>query len=463
MISATVINIPFLSRLDTKPRGRLVALAATIEIPEGGSIFRRGDAGGDLYLVQSGSVALVDARTNPETVLEVLGPGDLVGEMGFIDGASRSADARARGAMTCLRWRHSELVETVTREPDLGLALYRALAEMTVTRGRAATSSALVGAGLGRGVVEAEPALRGLDQRVAAFEEAGRLAASGDAAGPQRLREALLDLSVWIAAEPHPAKVGSEVRHRIGGPLGRSVTGKLFLSRPNGGPLPPSLAARILGEPATGGSPERGALDRALLDLPALRGIRWRGAAVVARVADALPRGCAARGMVIRSGAAGGISGLVAAMAGDGGHLLFVGDARSSRPDAQPEDGAPGVRVQTLAADLVELAGGRLPPVARDLDFVVVDGLVDLLPLLLARTALAWAHSQLAPGGLLLATFATPSADVPFLAHVLRWPVLARKLDAVSGLLPDEGELPEAALADGGLCAGGLIALRRRK
>ena len=59
-------------------------------------LFEEGDEPGEFYLVLSGRVAIAqESDDGRESLLAVLGPGELFGEMGFLDGHNRSAQARA--------------------------------------------------------------------------------------------------------------------------------------------------------------------------------------------------------------------------------------------------------------------------------------------------------------------------------------------------------------------------------
>src|SRR6266481_5687287 len=59
-------------------------------------LFREGDVAADIYVVTAGRIAIanrsVDGR---ESLVALMGPGDLFGEMSMFDGRGRSADARA--------------------------------------------------------------------------------------------------------------------------------------------------------------------------------------------------------------------------------------------------------------------------------------------------------------------------------------------------------------------------------
>ncbi len=63
----------------------------------GDMLFREGDAPDSLYILLSGRVAVAIANPidNRETMVGLMTPGDLFGEMGMLDGGARSANARA--------------------------------------------------------------------------------------------------------------------------------------------------------------------------------------------------------------------------------------------------------------------------------------------------------------------------------------------------------------------------------
>jgi len=75
---------------------RLVAAAAERRLRRGDVLFREADTSHELFVVQRGRIAIanrsVDGR---ESVVALMEPGDLFGEMGLFDDPGRSADARA--------------------------------------------------------------------------------------------------------------------------------------------------------------------------------------------------------------------------------------------------------------------------------------------------------------------------------------------------------------------------------
>ena len=96
-----------------------MAEGAVLRLDEGDHLLRRGAKGGDIYLVEAGSLEVVDMRQSPEIILDVLGPGRIVGEMGFVDEAPRSADVRALEDATVRHWTRESLMRT-----DVGILYY---------------------------------------------------------------------------------------------------------------------------------------------------------------------------------------------------------------------------------------------------------------------------------------------------------------------------------------------------
>jgi CRP/FNR family transcriptional regulator, cyclic AMP receptor protein len=63
------------------------------DIPKGTVLFREGDPGKEMYVIQSGKVAISKKVRDVEKVLAVLGPGEFFGEMAIISNKPRNASA----------------------------------------------------------------------------------------------------------------------------------------------------------------------------------------------------------------------------------------------------------------------------------------------------------------------------------------------------------------------------------
>ncbi|MCK6517008.1 cyclic nucleotide-binding domain-containing protein, partial [Myxococcota bacterium] len=120
--------------LNAESRERLERLAERAVVPARSRIIRRGDAGGDIYRVERGSVEVVDSRSRPEVILDVLGPGAVVGELSFLAGEPRSADVRAFEETLLSRWPEATLRAALDEDPALARDFFRALALMLAAR-----------------------------------------------------------------------------------------------------------------------------------------------------------------------------------------------------------------------------------------------------------------------------------------------------------------------------------------
>src|SRR5262249_31704771 len=85
--------MPILKAVDREPE--------QLELQPGQVLFRQGDRGDLIYIIESGNVEIVREHADGgEELRTVLGPGDYFGEIGPFFGLPRSATARARGATT---------------------------------------------------------------------------------------------------------------------------------------------------------------------------------------------------------------------------------------------------------------------------------------------------------------------------------------------------------------------------
>ena len=96
--------------LDDEQLDHIAAAGAVQSLQRGVVLFEEGAEPGEFYLVLSGRVAIAqESDDGRESLLAVLGPGELFGEMGFLDGYNRSARARALEESTVLMVPYTEL------------------------------------------------------------------------------------------------------------------------------------------------------------------------------------------------------------------------------------------------------------------------------------------------------------------------------------------------------------------
>src|SRR5207244_2158793 len=94
MTIETLRQVPLLESLDNEAAGELCHLLDSLDCKAGAFLFRTGDEGDAMYLIERGKIRIcVRATDGREVMLTELGRGDFFGEMALLDGQRRSADA----------------------------------------------------------------------------------------------------------------------------------------------------------------------------------------------------------------------------------------------------------------------------------------------------------------------------------------------------------------------------------
>ena len=101
----------------------------------GEELFHENDAGDSLFIVQSGRVDIFkNIRGDVDRSLASFGPGDVIGEMSFIDGARRSATARTTESSEFLVLSRQSLAKVQKDRPDIAAAFFRNMAAIVAAR-----------------------------------------------------------------------------------------------------------------------------------------------------------------------------------------------------------------------------------------------------------------------------------------------------------------------------------------
>lgn len=91
-------------------------------------IFRQGDPGLGMYIIERGSVEIVSGPAN--TLLAELHEGEFFGELALLDDSPRSASATAKEECTALGFFQPDLFGLVERNPKLGVKIVMRLARI---------------------------------------------------------------------------------------------------------------------------------------------------------------------------------------------------------------------------------------------------------------------------------------------------------------------------------------------
>lgn len=107
------------------------------ELFEGEVLFRQGDPSDCAWLVEAGAIELVSQQGRRAIQHGVLGPGELIGELGMLDGAPRSATATARGDTVLLAIDHDQFHDRL----EAGDPIIRTLVDSLLQRTRCILAS----------------------------------------------------------------------------------------------------------------------------------------------------------------------------------------------------------------------------------------------------------------------------------------------------------------------------------
>ena len=123
-------QVPLFESLDDDAAKQLCDLLETLDCEKQKVLFRAGEAGDAMYVIERGKVRIsVEARDGRELTLTELGRGDFFGEMALFDGQPRSANATASEESRLAVLSRQHFLSFIMRgNPNVALEMMTALA-----------------------------------------------------------------------------------------------------------------------------------------------------------------------------------------------------------------------------------------------------------------------------------------------------------------------------------------------
>jgi CRP/FNR family transcriptional regulator len=125
-----LMQAPLFSALDPESAEALRASTSLVRLGKGEVLFREGEPGDRLYVVEEGKVKLgTTSSDGRDALLAVVGPGEMIGELSLFDPGPRTATATA---LTDARLRglgHDALRPWLVGRPEVAEPLLKALAQ----------------------------------------------------------------------------------------------------------------------------------------------------------------------------------------------------------------------------------------------------------------------------------------------------------------------------------------------
>ncbi|CAO3431759.1 Crp/Fnr family transcriptional regulator [Azospirillum doebereinerae] len=119
-VTAVLRRNRLLGELDSGQMAELVALGHTLRFDAEQTIFDKGDPGDCLYAVLKGQIAIRTSSADGKTMLlNILDSGDVLGEIGLLDGRERTAAAVALRPTELYRIDRTDFIPFLERHPRL--------------------------------------------------------------------------------------------------------------------------------------------------------------------------------------------------------------------------------------------------------------------------------------------------------------------------------------------------------
>ena len=130
MTLEAIRSVPLFASLDDNAAVELRNLLSDKVVPQNTRLFRQGDKGDAMYLIESGRVRIsIRDDDEHELTLAELAQGDFFGEMSIIDGRQRSADARVIEDARLAVLSREAFLSFVRTNPHVALEMLSALTD----------------------------------------------------------------------------------------------------------------------------------------------------------------------------------------------------------------------------------------------------------------------------------------------------------------------------------------------
>lgn len=121
---------PLFREFGTEERCRLASYATTRHVKRGKTIFSKGEIGGSLFAVCSGTVeVMVPSAEGKTAVVNRIGEGEIFGEIALLDGGPRSADAVAFSDCQLMVIERRDFLALLRANPEVTIKLLKVLCE----------------------------------------------------------------------------------------------------------------------------------------------------------------------------------------------------------------------------------------------------------------------------------------------------------------------------------------------
>ena len=115
-------------------RDRIEGIGELRQVPAETYLISAGETDATLYTVEDGHLDILAMREDGLAVVATVGPGDVLGEVSFLDDSPRTTSVRAGEDATVRAWDKRTLSEALAFDPQLLAKFAVALCELLVER-----------------------------------------------------------------------------------------------------------------------------------------------------------------------------------------------------------------------------------------------------------------------------------------------------------------------------------------
>jgi|SRR5581483_3965055 len=367
-----------------------------------------------------------------------LGPGEVVGEISWLDHNPASASVRAIETSSVIALSTGALDHKLAEDPGFAARLLRGIATLTAERLRRTTAQvrrsewaagarpASSGGPEGPGILEKIGELKALVAAADAHATAGNGTIPGDDAAKVRKAFAGLEQGLGAQSPKQTAGLANALQAELLPLVRLSRTGERLYAKPRGYAGDYQTIEMIYANAPAGTGRIGPLIDGCVLDLAAVRAIRNRRGLIAAEILSSL--GTAPKEFHVASLGCGPASEVfdVLGKAGDSSRLhvscIDIDREALARVEAGGREHGFADRVHTLHGNLIYLATGRQELHLAPQDLIYSMSLVDHLSDEMATTLINWIYDRLRPGGrVILGNFHPRNPSRGLMDHVLDW------------------------------------------
>ena len=410
-------------------------------------LVREDDPSATIFFVADGLFE-VYVFASPAGRLKVgqLGPGDVIGEISWLDRKPVSASVRSLETGAVMALSTALLEKKLGEDPKFAARFFRGIATLTAGRLRKTTADLRRSEwAAGQRAAPAAPGgdsgilnrVRELETLVAAAQ--GKASVPDDTARKIREAFAALARSIPLPGEKAAAATGEALHGELVSLVELSATGSRLRAKPRGYAGDYQTIDAIYDNAPAGAGAVGALVDACVLDLPALRAIRNRRRLLATEVLSSFRT--AAKEFHVASLACGPAREVfdVLEKADEKGRLqvscIDVDREALTQVAAQAQTRALGEQVRTLQANLIQLATGRQELELAPQDLIYAVNFIDYLSDELAIALIDWIYDKLRPGGrAILGNFHPRNPTRGFMEQVLDWHLTHRDEAAMNRL-----------------------------